>query len=207
MARIDIRAATAEEVARVFDDAFADYPVMRFVLGDEEPYAERLSLLHDLWSHEAVLHGFDVIVAEVDGVVAAAATAARPGTTHDSDEHAALESETWRRLGDASEARYRRYSVAAHKVHSTRPGWYLDMLGVRADFQGHGLGRVLLEEIQARSDADATSEGVLLTTENPVNVAFYEKFGYEVVAHEHVTDSMETWGFFREDAPQDEGAA
>jgi ribosomal protein S18 acetylase RimI-like enzyme len=176
---------------------------MRFVLGDAEPYAERLARVHDLWSHEASAHDFDVLVVEVDGEVAAAATAARPDSRTESAKHEQLERTTWGELGESAHARYRTYSAAAHKVHSDRPGWYLDMLGVRRGFQKLGLGRVLLDEVQARSAADPASEGVLLTTENPVNVAFYEKFGYEVIAHEQITDGLETWGFFRPDTPTD----
>lgn len=194
-----LRMGKPAEAARVYDDAFAHYPVMRFVLATEEPYAERITALHDMWAQEAELHGYMILVVEADGLVAAAATVVEPGTPTESSAYDEAVRQVWEGLGAATEARYDAYRDAARAVHSPRPGMYLDMLGVMSAAQGMGLARLLLEEVQARSAANPASEGVFLTTENPVNVAFYERFGYEVIAHVRVSDTLETWGFFRPD--------
>jgi ribosomal protein S18 acetylase RimI-like enzyme len=198
-----MRLGSTEEATVLYDDAFADYPVMRFVLGGAEPYAARLHLLHAMWSREAELHRYLVLAVEIDGEVAAAATIVAPGTPTESPANDLVMAEAWAQLGADAKARYEIYGAAAHKVHSPRPGMYLDMLGVAHAHQGKGLARLLLEEVQRRSAAHPGSEGVLLTTENPVNVAFYEKFGYAVIAHERFGDGMETWGFFRPDDTPD----
>jgi hypothetical protein len=52
------------------------------------------------------------------------------------------------------------------------------------------------------SERDAVSAGVSLTTEDPKNVALYQHFGYEVVAHDLVAGKLETWLFFRRNRPE-----
>jgi len=194
-----LRAGTAAEAAAVFNDAFVRYPVMTYVVGEEGPYAERLGILMHLFAMEAELFGDPIRVLEDAGRAVACATIGRPGRPSESPEFDALAERTWEQLGPEAESRYRTYSAAAHAVHSPRPGMYLDMLGVVGSHQGRGLARDLLLDVQEISCRDPLSEGVLLTTENPANVPFYERFGYEVIAHAQVAEGMETWGFFRAD--------
>lgn len=56
------------------------------------------------------------------------------------------------------------------------PHWYLEVLGVRADAQGQGLGRRLLQAGLARVDASGVA-GYLETADH-ANLAFYEGFGF-----------------------------
>jgi hypothetical protein len=41
---------------------------------------------------------------------------------------------------------------------------------------------------------------VTLTTEDPVNVPLYQRFGYRILGHVEVGADLESWGFFREEA-------
>jgi GNAT superfamily N-acetyltransferase len=77
------------------------------------------------------------------------------------------------------------------------PHIHLSVIGVRRSMQGRGLGRVLLEHVQELSRSAARSQGVTLTTEDPINVPFYEHAGYEIVGHARIADELETWGMFR----------
>ena len=48
--------ASAEEVARVVCEAFAEYPVMRYVLGDHVNYAARLRVLIGFFHFGSMRH-------------------------------------------------------------------------------------------------------------------------------------------------------
>ena len=73
------------------------------------------------------------------------------------------------------------------------------MIGARRADAGKGHARRLLDHLHALSATHPDSRGVSLSTENPRNVSLYEHFGYRIVSHEQVGETLETWGFFRED--------
>lgn len=68
------------------------------------------------------------------------------------------------------------FSAELDRRHPTEPHWYLFSLGVRADRQGRGQGRALLEHQLAVAD----TEGIpcYLDTQKPSNVGYYERFGF-----------------------------
>lgn len=59
------------------------------------------------------------------------------------------------------------------------PHWYLSVLGVEPRRHGEGVGSALLAEGLARADADGAP--AYLETESEANVAFYARFGFDVV--------------------------
>lgn len=69
------------------------------------------------------------------------------------------------------------FAVGANAERAFPDGahWYLEVLGVRAEVQGQGFGRRLLEAGLAR--VDATGLAGHLETADRANVAFYERFG------------------------------
>jgi len=69
---------------------------------------------------------------------------------------------------------------ATVRCHPADPHYYLPILGVHPNHQGKGFGRLLLDELHARSERHPASTGVCLETENPANVAMYRHFGYRV---------------------------
>jgi hypothetical protein len=46
------------------------------------------------------------------------------------------------------------------------------------------------------SESHPDSAGIWLDTENPRNVPYYQRFGYEVRAHSTL-DGIDVWGMFR----------
>ena len=65
----------------------------------------------------------------------------------------------------------------AHDI--AEPHWHLGPVAVDAHLQGRGIGSALMTEYCARLDQLA---GVgYLETDKPQNVAFYEKFGFQIV--------------------------
>ena len=55
----------------------------------------------------------------------------------------------------------------------------------------------MLDHVHSLSESDATSTGVMLTTEDEGNVRLYEHFGYDVVGRAIVAPELMTWGLFR----------
>jgi len=62
--------------------------------------------------------------------------------------------------------------------------WHLGPLAVDAHLQGEGVGSRMMRVFCARMDA--AGEDAYLETDKPINVRFYERFGFEVVGEEEV---------------------
>ncbi len=60
-----------------------------------------------------------------------------------------------------------------------QPCWQLDVLGVVPEHQRTGVGSALVEHGLQKTDSDHLPAYVI--THNPINVAFYERFGFEVI--------------------------
>ncbi len=193
-------ALEAPEAVRVLCDAFADYPVMRYVLADAGPsYAEALPILVYMFVMARVLRSEPILGIGERGALTGVALVSRPDGGPSPAEFETLREAVWGELGAAARARYEAFSAAKPATVSV-PHLHLNVLGVRRGAQGRGRGRRLLERVQSLSRDDPASQGITLTTEDPVNVALYQHCGFEVVGHAHVAPELETWGMFRKDA-------
>jgi ribosomal protein S18 acetylase RimI-like enzyme len=103
-------------------------------------------------------------------------------------------------LGWSSYQRLNQFEAQAerlHKRHAGKPHWYLWALGVDPAHQGTGLGSLLLRPVLARADADNTP--CYLETQNPANLPFYEKHGFEVRQEQEVfKNAVTTWAMLRQ---------
>ena len=61
--------------------------------------------------------------------------------------------------------------------HYMEPHWYLYVLGVAPALQGQGLGGALVREMSAQAGGELPC---YLETDDPKNVGYYERFGYQV---------------------------
>lgn len=75
--------------------------------------------------------------------------------------------------------------------HPKYPHWYLAVLGVDPSHQSRGLGRSLLDNVHERADGEALP--CYLETQKPENLAYYRRFGYEVVDEVHSGDCPPIW--------------
>lgn len=192
------------EVVDVLQESFYDYPVMRFVLGPQtDDYPDRLRTLVYLFVMARVLRDEVLLGARSGGTLAAAGLVSRPGGGAAPSEFQELRAEVWGRLGAEAEKRYAAFASACAPFQVEEPHLHLNMIGVRRDAQGTGLGRRLLEAVHGMSHADPASAGVSLTTEHPDNVSLYRHFGYEVVGKAEVGPGLTTWAFYRADGPAD----
>jgi ribosomal protein S18 acetylase RimI-like enzyme len=185
-----------DQVIAVLAEAFHDYPVMRYVLGGEPGYDRRLSRMVSLVVGARVLRGEPLLGMEGAGELAAAAAASYPENRESTPAVIAHRDAVWADLGPQVQERYMACVSAWKPLDVAAPNLHLNMIGVRRAYQGQGLGRRLLDHVQDMARARGV-EGVSLTTENPDNVAIYERVGYRVVGHAVIAPGLETWGFFR----------
>jgi GNAT superfamily N-acetyltransferase len=187
----------ATEVLGALCASFADYPVMRYVLGTGSDYPRRLRTLIDFFLAARVLRNDPMLAVYAGPEVSGVAICTVPGLPP--PELESIRERTWAALGADARGRYEECGRAWEPLGVAEPNIHVNMLGVPPRFQGRGLGRVLLERVHVMSREHPESRGVTLTTESVANVAFYRHLGYRIVGHRPIAPGLETWGFFRPD--------
>lgn len=99
-------------------------------------------------------------------------------------------------IGSQAVSRLETYSQLADSNRPAESHYQLGMIGVDPEHQGKGCGGRLLDIVNEMSDNHPESAGVWLDTENPRNVPYYQRFGYEIKAHSTL-DGIDVWGMFR----------
>lgn len=193
-----LQAGDTEAVVSVLAEAFATYPVMRFVLGADTPDARRLRRLVGLFVTARALRGEPMLGIRDDrGDLIAAAITSFPGRAGAPAEFEDVRATVWRDLGADAEARYDAYGAATRRFTIDEPHLHLNMIGVVTAHQGTGLARRLVNAVESLSRADPLSTGVSLNTDDARNVPLYRHLGYDVIGHAVFGPDLETWGFFR----------
>ena len=72
-----------------------------------------------------------------------------------------------------------KYLTAVEKAHPKEPLWYLQLLCCDPEHQRSGVGAALQQQVLARCDTDGV--GAYLETQNEDNLAYYGRFGWELV--------------------------
>jgi GNAT superfamily N-acetyltransferase len=72
-----------------------------------------------------------------------------------------------------------KYLTAVEKAHPKEPLWYLQLLCTDPEHQRSGVGGALQQEVLQRCDAEGV--GAYLETQNEDNLAYYGRFGWELV--------------------------
>ena len=181
----------------VLADAFHDYPVMRWVLGDAPGYESRLARLVGLFVANRAWRGEPMFALELAGRAVGVVTMTRPVSPEAPPGLVALREDTWAELGAEARARYDAFAAASAFTATSDLHHHVNMLGVRRAHHGAGHARTLLDAAHVFADADPDSRGVSLSTELARNLSLYEHFGYRVTSHARVSDALETWTLFR----------
>jgi len=191
----------ADEAVDVLCEAFVDYPVMRFIIGQAgNAYAQHLRTLVYFFTMARFLRNDVVLAATTAGdEVVAIANIVLPGEREAPPALTEQRDAMWRELGDAARGRYDAYGEASRKFVIDQPHYHLAMVGVRRSHSGQGFARKLLEALHEMSSRDSTSCGITLNTEDPSNVPIYEHFGYQVIGQAQASDELRTWAFYRAD--------
>lgn len=80
--------------------------------------------------------------------------------------------------------------------HPTEPHWYLEVLATDPKFQARGVGKALLAPILDRADTEGLS--VYLETQKESNLAYYQRFRFEVGETLRVAGSPPVWTMIRQ---------
>jgi GNAT superfamily N-acetyltransferase len=159
----------------------ADYPSFRHLFPDPRRRARALRAFFSATVHDAIPFGA-VLAAWHGSLVAATAVWLPPGRFPWSIRRKLAAMPALSRVLVADPRAFRtfmRYGANIERAQPTEPHWYLEVLSVRPEHQRHGLGSRLVTPILERADRDQVPCD--LDTADPANVAFYRRFGFEVV--------------------------
>jgi len=184
----------ADEVTALLCEAFFDYPVMRFVLGDTPDYAGRLVRLIGLFTAGRWLRGHPVLGLRAgDGTLQAAITMTPRGAFDTPPALVELAGATWGTLGAETKQRYATLCEAWAATEPAGEHWHVNMLGVARAAHGAGHGGRLLAAALDLAAEDPAAQAVDLTTEDAANLGFYTRRGFEVTGQRRVGPTLETW--------------
>jgi GNAT superfamily N-acetyltransferase len=160
------------QVVDIITRAFAADPPSRWLYPDDDRYRRFFPHFVEAFGGAAIEHGAAYVVGS-----GAAALWLPPGAHPDEEALGALleESVDPRLLPIAFELFER---MAAH--HPAEPHWYLPLIGVTPEQQGHGYGSVLLEHAVNRCDRAGLPAYLEATT--PRSVQLYRRHGFKPVA-------------------------
>lgn len=173
--------------SRVLAEAFAHYPMYRYVLGDQLNL-ETIEITTRFFSTYAYRYAqLYASSPEIEGVIGAV------------DYHT-YRITPWRflrcngfgvmRLGSAIGRRFSDYDRIATDIHNasvSEPHQYIMFLGVRPASQGQGLASRLLRPVLEL--AAQKGQPTYLETHDQRNVAIYQRFGFRLVSEHQLPDS------------------
>jgi GNAT superfamily N-acetyltransferase len=178
---IEVRSATRADVgalSRTLGRAFFDDPVMAWMLPNADLRRRKLHhLFASLTRHHHLSRGGVEVALYGDGVGAAALWDPPGEWKHTQLEQLRAVPGLFWAFG-----RSLRKGLVAEEMmkaaHPEEPHWYLGIIGSDPDVRGMGLGHALMQSRLDRADAEYAP--AYLESSNPVNVPYYERFGFEV---------------------------
>ena len=186
------------EVTDVLCEAFYNYPVMKYVLGETEDYDIRLRKTIAFFVSARALRNEPMFgIYNSESQLVAAAIVTLPGDIKSPEELLRRREVLWTELGSEEKRRYKKYGKAASALLPTEPHHHLNMIGVRNAYQGKGLARLLINVVDDFVASHPFSTGVSLNTEVDSNVNFYLHLGYDLRGKANVDKDFVTWGFFK----------
>ena len=185
-------------VSDVLCEAFYNYPVMKYVLGEKVDYVSRLCRRVKFFVSARALRKEPLLgIYNSDNKLVAAAAVTLPGEIPSPPELLKLRDKLWTELGSEEKLRYENYGNAAFSLLPKEPHHHLNMVGVRNAYQGRGFARQLINAVEELVAEHPKSAGVSLNTEVESNVNFYLHLGYNLLGKTNVDKDIVTWGFFK----------
>ena len=182
-----------DAVAALLARAFADDPVLTFLLGEGRERERRLifgALCRDV-AGAGLIEGV-----RAEGRLVAAAVWLPPDAHPVPLRREARMVPSWIRLATMHARaipRLLRATPALDRLHPREPHWFLSLLGTEPDLQRGGRGAALVEHgLRRAQDAGCI---VHLDTGVPENVVWYRRFGFEVADEVRlVPGAPPSWG-------------
>lgn len=176
--------AEIEEVLDVVSRGMRDNPVNVAAFG-EDPETRRRRF-HKLMAAAFSASDFShtLVARREDGVVVGVCGMLPPGDCRPDLRQRLRLTPTLLSLGPRVAGRLMRWMGVWQRHDPEERHWHLGPLAVDAHLQGEGVGSRMMRVFCARMDA--TGEDAYLETDKPVNVRFYERFGFKVVGEQKV---------------------
>ncbi|WP_293310894.1 GNAT family N-acetyltransferase [Mycolicibacterium sp.] len=195
---IEVRSARRSDVpalARVLGRAFQNDPVMMWMQPDATRRGAALAGFFGAVTRHHYLAGGGVEVAESESGVGAAALWDPPGRwAVSSREQLAMLPAVIRafrgRLGEG-----RALTEQMKAVHPEEPHWYLGIIGSDPEARGGGFGHALMRSRLDRCDAEGAP--AYLESSNRDNIAYYNRFGFDVTGEIVIPDGPSLWPMWR----------
>jgi GNAT superfamily N-acetyltransferase len=172
------RRADIRELSRTMARAFHDDPVMRWLLPEDKARTAQLARMFAVMTRHHHLAGGGVEVAcDGTGIVAAALWDPPNRWRQTRREQLAMTPAFIRVFGLRS-AKGQAVQEVMKRAHPEEPHWYLAAIGSDPTVRGKGFGQVLMESRLDRVDAEHAP--AYLESTKHQNIAYYQRFGFEV---------------------------
>lgn len=195
-----LNAAHIEEAAGVLREAFANYPITRYMFDGASDGPDRFRVMFEYLIHSRLVRNFPVLGCRIDGELVGVAVVSEPGEGYTTPELDAQWDHASAVMGEVAMERFNKYGNLCDETIPSGPYHYLGILGVLPKCQGQGHGRQLLEAVLEDAGNHPESLGVCLNTESKRNLPFYNQSGFTVFKSIPV-DSIHTWGMVWEKDP------
>ena len=197
--RYEVRAATKADLpalATVLARAFADDPVMSWAFPDEQVRTAKLPVLFEVLAKQVHFGHGGTDVAFV-GEQPLGATMWDPmGTWQPSNLFERIGQVAFVRIIGGRGRALGALLKAMDAQHPTQPHWYLAQIGTDPNARGIGLGRALLEHRLAGCDERGLP--AYLESSKHSNIAYYQRFGFELTGEISVAGSPPVYPMWRE---------
>lgn len=194
---VAIRQARPEDAValdHVLADAFFADPLNDWLLPDESRRGAALRRgMGHVMRHDYIPRGGGFTTEELDGV----ALWAKPDGPKPSPLEQLRALPTFAAAFGRRLPRAMRAFGTVEKRRPDEPHWFLDILAVRPDRQGRGIGSALMGAGVA--EADRAGVPAFLVTSNPRNVPLYERVGFEVT-EEYDVGPVHVWSMLHRPA-------
>ncbi len=177
-------AAEIEEVLDLLSRGMRDNPIHVAAFGeDPEPRRRRFrALIAAAFSVSDFSH--TLVARREDGVIVGVCGMLPPGDCRPDLGQQLRMLPTLLSIGPRAAGRVMRWMGTWQRHDPEERHWHLGPLAVDAHLQGEGVGSRMMQVFCARMDA--AGEDAYLETDKPINVRFYERFGFEIVGEQEV---------------------
>lgn len=181
------------EAAALLFRAFNAYPMVEYMFeGQPREQRERFKEMFAALIRIRFIRRWPVLGAWSDGSLVGVAVISAPDDTPGKEEEDLLLESAGRCIGEQASSRFWAYAQACDAGLPSWPHHYLGILGVDPRFRGLHYGRALLQATQSLVRRHPVSRGIVLNTEAPANLRYYEGSGFQCV-HAQPVDRIITW--------------
>jgi ribosomal protein S18 acetylase RimI-like enzyme len=175
-----LQLSRASEAGALLAASHADYPSFQHLFPDGDVRRRVLRSFMTAAARDAAIHAHAMIARDDDGILGVALWMP-PGTFPMSARRKARMTPALLRAALVARGAFpafTRVGIILERAHPGGPSWYLQALGVHPRAQRRGVGRQLVSPALAL--ADEAGLACHLHTSDPANIAYYQRFGFEV---------------------------